>query len=75
MKRLRFQDTTLSMTLALWLCTLPVLLLIAPRFIGWQPTWYLAAILLLGELLACWIVCRLPASQTKVESTRNGRGP
>ena len=75
MPRPRFQDTTLFMTLALWLCTLPVLLLLAPRFIGWELTWYVAGVLLVGELLACWTVCRLPASQTKAGSTRNGRGP
>ncbi len=73
MRRPRIQDTTLFMTLALWLCTLPVLLLIAPRFIGWTPTWYLAAVLLVGELLACWIVCRLPASSVKAAGARSER--
>lgn len=73
MRRPRFQDTTLFMTLALWLCTLPVLLLIAPRFIGWELTWYLAAALLLGEILACWIVCRLPTPDKGARDARNER--
>jgi hypothetical protein len=47
-------NTGLWMAIALWLCTIPVLLLVAPRFIGWRTTWYLLGALVLADLLLCW---------------------
>ncbi len=60
MVRRSFLEAPLFMTLVLWLCTLPAVLLIAPLFVSWRVTWYLAAALLVAELLACWVMCRLP---------------
>ena len=58
----KFQDTTLFMTLALWLCTLPVLAMFIPPFLGWEVTAYLAGFLLVADLVACLVLCafRLP---------------
>lgn len=53
----KFQDTTLFLTLALWLCTLPLLVLVAVPFLGWKVTAYLAGGLLVIDLLICWFVC------------------
>lgn len=53
----KFQDTTLFLTLALWLCTLPVLALVALPFLGWKMTAYLAGGLLVIDLIVCWFVC------------------
>ena len=53
----KFQDTTLFLTLALWLCTLPVLALVALPFLGWKVTVYLAGGLLVIDLVVCWSMC------------------
>jgi len=53
----KFQDTTLFLTLALWLCTLPLLALLALPFLGWKLAAYLAGGLLVVDLFICWFVC------------------
>lgn len=61
----RFQDTTLFLTLALWVCTLPLLAIFALPFLGWKVTLYLAGFLLVADLMACRILYtfRLPQKQ------------
>jgi hypothetical protein len=54
---LKFQDTNLFLALMLWLCTLPLLALVAYPFLGWKITFYLAAFLLVADLVACWFLC------------------
>ena len=54
---LRFQDTTLFLTLAMWLCILPLLAILALPFLGWKVTIYLAGFLLVADLVACWFLC------------------
>ncbi len=58
----RFQDTTLFLALAMWLCILPLLAIFALPFLGWKVTIYLAGFLLVADLVACWFLCifRLP---------------
>ncbi len=58
----RFQDTTLFLTLAMWLCILPLLAIFTLPFLGWKVTIYLAGFLLVADLVACWFLCifRLP---------------
>ena len=55
--QLKFQDTNLFLALMLWLCTLPLLALVAYPFLGWKITFYLAAFLLVADLVACWFLC------------------
>ena len=62
MRYRHFAETPLFMALLLWVCTLPVLLLTAPRFVGWTVTWYLVGAVLVAELVACWVLCRFPAA-------------
>ncbi len=59
---LKFQDTNLFLALMLWLCTLPLVALIAYPFLGWKVTLYLAGFLLVADLVACWFLCtfRIP---------------
>lgn len=62
LKTARFQDTTLFLAFSLWLCTLPLLALLALPFLGWQLTASLAGLLLILDLFGCWLLCvfRLP---------------
>jgi hypothetical protein len=57
------------LTLVLWLCTLPVLLAIAPFFLGWRVSLYLSGIVLIAELLLCWGVCWFPATRNVLRGT------
>lgn len=50
---LKFQDTNLFVALMLWLCTLPLIALIAYPFLGWKVTLYLAGFLPVADLVAC----------------------
>ena len=54
---LKFQDTTLFLTLVIWMCTVPVLAAFVLPFLGWKATAYLAGGLLLVVLVACWFLC------------------
>lgn len=47
----------LALALLLWLCTLPLLLLIALPLLGQGTTLVLALLLLAGELVLCWLLC------------------
>lgn len=66
-QHLKFQDTNLFLALMLWLCTLPLLALVAYPFLGWKITFYLAAFLLVADLVACWFLCTF---RLKSESER-----
>ncbi len=48
------REPVMLVTLAMWMCTLPILFLIAPRFIGWRATWLIAVLTMVGELLLSW---------------------
>lgn len=61
MKRLlvTFDDYPLLLALVMVACTLPFVLLIGPRFLSWPDVGLLIAVLVVGELLACWMICNL----------------
>ncbi len=59
----RFRDTNLFLALILWLCTLPLLAILALPFAGWKVTLYLAGFLLVADLVACWFLCAFRVSQ------------
>lgn len=73
MVRRSFLEAPLFVTLILWLCTLPAVLLIAPLFVSWRVTWYLVAALLAAELLVCWVMCMLPPRQHGAEISETTR--
>lgn len=52
-----FWQTRLGMTLMLWLCTLPLVLLIVFPLWGTRVALVTAAILLVTLLLVCWTLC------------------
>ena len=55
-----FHDTTMVLSLALWLCALPIVLLLTVPFFGWQVGIGAAIITLLAALVACWGICFFP---------------
>lgn len=60
-------DTTLEMTLILWLCTLPlVLLIVLPRW-GSRVALLSAAALLVVMLFICWVLCHARAIKEEGE--------
>ena len=69
---LKFQDTNLFLALMLWLCILPLLVLVAYPFLGWKITFYLAAFLLVADLVACWFLCTLRL-RTELEQGKVGK--
>ncbi len=55
-----FHDTTMLLSLGLWLCALPIVLLLTVPFFGWQVGLGAAIITLLAALVACWGICYFP---------------
>jgi hypothetical protein len=53
-----FWETTLGMTLMLWLCTLPFVVLIVLPLWGGPIALVSAAVLLVAMLGICWVLCR-----------------
>ncbi len=53
---------TVALTLVAWLCSLPLLLLIAVPFLGWSTTATIALVWLAVLVVACFGIClwRLP---------------
>lgn len=63
-----FHDTTLFLTLMLWVCATPlVLVLIVPLF-GWEIGIVAAALTLLVALALCWDICVFPKISSEVNS-------
>ncbi|MDP2730609.1 MAG: hypothetical protein Q8O55_08995 [Dehalococcoidales bacterium] len=56
-------DIKIFLALALWVCTLPLVVIIALPFLGLKITLYLAGLLLLADLVACWFLCTFRAPQ------------
>lgn len=67
-------DTTLLLTLLIWLCALPFILLLTVPFLGWQVGILAAAIALFIGLLICYAICYFPTIQVEENSnvTRPG---
>ncbi len=53
-------DTTLLLTMFLWLCALPFILLFTVPFFGWQVGILVAAIALFAALVICYRLCYFP---------------
>ncbi len=64
-------DTTLLLTLFLWLCTLPFILLLAIPYFGWQVGILAAAIALLAALIVCYALCYFPKIAPREEEKSN----
>ena len=50
-------DTTMFLTIVLWLCVLPLVLWLTIPFFGWQGAGVSAAITLVAALVACYGIC------------------
>lgn len=70
---LRTHDTTMLLTLFLWMCALPFILVLTVPFFGWQLGILAAAILLLLALLVCNALCYFPkiSVEDKSNATRS----
>lgn len=56
-RRVRGADAPLLLALLLWLCTLPVVLLLATPFFGVNTALIVAAVVLIAILLVCFGIC------------------
>jgi hypothetical protein len=70
LKRLRhllggFQDTTLFLTLMLWICVAPLVLVLVVPLFGWEIGLLAAALTLLIALALCWGICIFPKINSK----------
>lgn len=57
---LQTHDTTMLLTLGLWLCVLPFVLLFTVPFVGWVVGISIAALVLLFVTLVCYALCYFP---------------
>lgn len=64
-------DTTLLLTLVIWLCGLPFILLLTIPFFGWQMGLLAAAIALFVALLICYAICYFPRIAPSMEDQQN----
>jgi len=55
-----FHDTTMFLSLVLWLCITPFVLLFTVPFFGWQSSVTVAILLFFIALALCWGVCIFP---------------
>lgn len=55
-----FQDTTMFLAVAVWLCVVPLVLLFTLPFFGWQGGLTAAVVTFLLALALCWAVCFYP---------------
>lgn len=69
------QDTTLLLTLFLWLCALPFILLLTVPFFGWHVGILAAAIALFVGLVICHALCYFPKIAPREEEKTNVKGP
>ncbi len=54
------QDTTLFLTVMLWVCVAPFVLFLAVLFFGWEAGIVAVALTLLIALALCWGICVFP---------------
>ncbi len=55
-----FHDTTMFLSLMLWLCALPIVLIITFVFFGWQGAITGAIVSLVAAIIVCWGICLFP---------------
>jgi glucose-6-phosphate-specific signal transduction histidine kinase len=61
-------DTTMLFSLILWLCVLPLVLLVTIPFFGWQGGLVGAVITFVVALVACYAICWFPNISTTKDS-------
>ena len=72
---LQTHDTTMLLSLFLWLCALPLILLLTVPFFGWELGIFIAAIALVGLTLVCYALCYFPKIAPNQEEKPNVKGP
>ena len=55
-----FHDTTMFLSIGLWVCVAPLVLLFTFPFFGWQGGLTAVAIAFLLALVLCWGICLFP---------------
>ncbi len=60
-----FQDTTMFLALAIWMCAVPLVLVFTLPFFGWQGGLTAAMVTFLLALALCWAVCLYPQIHTE----------
>lgn len=61
-----FRDTTMLLTLTVWLCVVPFVLLFTLPFFGWTGGVTAAVLSFLLALAACYGICLFPKSAEEV---------
>ncbi|MBI4674538.1 MAG: hypothetical protein HY741_23070 [Chloroflexi bacterium] len=61
-------DTTMLLTLVIWLCALPFILLLTIPFFGWQRGILAAASAFFLALVVCYALCYFPKISVEDES-------
>ncbi len=57
--------STMGLTLLVWLCALPLILLVATPLWGWKVAGLAALALLLILLPVCWVICTFRVQQRR----------
>ena len=68
---LQTHDTTMLLSLFLWLCALPLILLLTVPFFGWESGIFIAAVALVGLTLVCYALCYFPKIAPHQGDTKN----
>ncbi len=55
-----FHDTTMLLALVVWMCAVPLVLVLTLPFFGWQGGLTAAVVTFLLALALCWVVCLYP---------------
>ncbi len=63
-----FHDTTLFLTLMLWLCVTPLVLVVIVPLFGWELGIIAVALTLLIALALCWGICVFPKIPEEADS-------
>ena len=56
-KRLGFHSDDMALALVLWLCSLPLVGILAVPLFGWQVGGLVALVLLVAAMAMCWTAC------------------
>ena len=65
-KRLGSHSDSMTLALAIWLCSLPLVLLIVVPLLGWTAAGLAALVFLLVAMVLCWGVCSWKVFQDRV---------
>lgn len=62
------QDTTLFLTVMLWVCVTPLVLVVIVPLFGWEAGLVAVALTLLIALALCWGICVFPKIPEEADS-------